>query len=626
MKLFLVLLALISLTRTLDAQPTARSTQPTPYFQQHVSYMLNATMKDDPKTPHLEGEGTLHYSNNSSDTLHEVYFHLYWNLFTKGSYGEKAPNRDHSEDDSYDLEGITIKKFAQQLSSGPEDDLSSLEIDNTIMHLRLRKPIPPGGERTFTFEWIGQLPNYGIRSTWGYHDNGARNFATAQWYPQVCVYDQHGWHPDQYIGMGEFYSDYGMYDVTLNLPQSLGTVVSTGYQTNPEILTAEVRERLQFAKTHPDSIIHIADHSRDSVDENSNAVLTWKFHADSVRDFAWCADEAYIWDATYANGTMHHALYWDYSRGLWAREGAKIAKHTIQFDSKLAGQYLYPNLFMCETYEGGMEYPGLVFIGAYKGDGRDHDAQQTMMHEIGHQWYPMMMGSNETDYGYMDEGFNTFITTLAQEAYYGRYNNSYDPGGQFNDDERASNYRWAWYEDASGLSEPAETKADLFLSYHSYAVATYGITNNVFFMLRYVMGDTAFAHFLHAYYDRWHLGHPYPDDLRAVAEEFDRKEGDTNRVKARGDLRWFFDEWFRKTWKLDYAIEGMHVTGNAVTVDIKRLERASHLPMVLRCKSGYRSMIGFALLPTSEVILTRSISLRCMPISIQDTNSTKRTS
>ncbi len=556
------------------AQPTERTSQPTPYFQQHVYYMLNATLVDDSRTPHLEGQGTLHYTNNSSDTLSEVYFHLYWNLFKKGSYGEKAPNRDHGVDDTYDLEGITIKHFSQQLSSGPEDDIAALEIDNTIMHLRLKQPIPPGGDRTFAFEWVGELPNYGIRSTWGYHDDGARNFATAQWYPQICVYDQHGWHPDQYIGMGEFYTDYGMFDVTLHLPQSLSTVVSTGYQTNPEILGASVLERLAFARSHPDSIVHIADHSNDAAGPNDNILQTWKFHADSVRDFAWCADEGYIWDATYANGTMHHALYWDYSRGLWAREGARIAKHTIQFDSKLAGQYLYPNLFMCETYEGGMEYPGLVFIGAYKGNGRDHDPQQTMMHEIGHQWYPMMMGSNETDYGYMDEGFNTFITTQAQEAYYGRYNNSYDPGGQFNDDERTSNYRWAWYEDHSGLAEPAETKADLFQSYHSYAVATYGITNNIFFMLRYVMGDSAFAHFLHAYYDRWHMGHPYPDDLRAVAEEFDRKEGDTAHVRARGDLRWFFDEWFRKTWKLDFALSDMHTNGNTVNVTVKRLERA----------------------------------------------------
>ncbi len=573
--LALFLCFFFSLLRPLSAQllPLA-ATLPNPYFQQHVYYMLDATLLDDPIKPRLEGQGSLFYHNNSPDTLSEVYFHLYWNLFKKGSYGERAPNREHSEDDTYDLEGITLKHFAQQLSTGPEDNTSDVQIDNTIMHLRLKQPIPPGGERAFSFEWIGQLPNYGIRSTWGYHDDGDRNFATAQWYPQICVYDQHGWHPDQYIGMGEFYTDYGMYDVTLHLPRSFSTVVSTGYQTNQEILPQIELEQLAFARAHPDSIVRIADHSEASSESREKTLQTWKFHADSVRDFAWCADDAYIWDAVYTNGTMHHALYWENSRRLWSREGAKIAKHTVQFDSKLAGQYLYPNLFMCETYEGGMEYPGLVFIGPYQGEGRDHDAQNTMMHEIGHQWYPMMIGTNETDYGYMDEGLNTFITTLAQEAYYGRYNNSYDPGGQYNDDERTSNYRWAWEVDASGNSEPAETKADLFLNYHTYAAATYGMTNNIFFMLRYTMGDSAFGHFLHAYYDRWHFGHPYPDDLRIVAEEIDRKEGDTARVRARGDLRWFFDEWFRKTWKLDYALSSMKVNGNTATVTIKRLERA----------------------------------------------------
>ena len=434
------------------------------YFQQHVYYLLDAMMKDDPEKPHLSGQGSLFYKNNSADTLTEVYFHLYWNLFKNGSYGERAPNRDHDEDDSYGSEGITVTKFGQQLSGGSEDNTAQMEIDNTIMHLKLSHPIPPGEQRVFTFEWTGQMPNFGIRSTWGYHDGGARNFATAQWYPQICVYDEHGWHPDQYIGMGEFYTDYGMFDVTLHLPKSLTTVVSTGWQTNQEILPDTIRKHLQFARSHPDSLVRVSDFSMGTVDRTQkDSLVVWKFHADSVRDFAWNADEAYIRDVIYKNGTMHNALYWENSRAFWGRDAARIATHTVQFDSRLAGQYIYPNLFMCETYEGGMEYPGIVFIGPYSNGDGEHYPQNTMMHEIGHEWYPMMMGSNETDYGYMDEGFNTFITTLVQEAWFGRYNNEWGPGFPFNDDERTSNYRWAWYVEQSGHSDPPETKADMFL-------------------------------------------------------------------------------------------------------------------------------------------------------------------
>jgi hypothetical protein len=562
---------LLSMTALYATSARAQSAAE-PYFQQHVYYQLDATMVDLPGAPELHGQGSLFYKNNSPDTLHEVYFHLYWNLFKNGSYGETAPNRDHDENDKYGSKGTTIKKFGQLLASGNVDNTSEIEVDNTIMHLKLEVPLAPGAERVFSFEWVGQMPNFGIRSTWGYHDQGARNFATAQWYPQICVYDNHGWHPDQYIGMGEFYTDYGMYDVTLHLPASLTTVISTGWQKNPEILTSDVRQHLDFARSHPDSLVHISDHANFARGTDTSLV-TWRFHADSVRDFAWVADEGYIWDAIYKNGTMHHAFYWENSRAFWAKDAARIAEHTVQFNSKHEGQYLYPNLFMCETYEGGMEYPGIVFIGPYAHGEEYHYPQATMIHEIGHEWYPMMMGSNETDYGYMDEGFNTFITTLAFEAWFGRYNNSNAPGLGFQDDERTSNYRWALEMDLSGRAEPPETKADMYLDYSTYATATYGKTGAIFFMLRYAMGDTAFDHFLHTYYDRWHMKHPYPDDLRQVAEEIDRKEGDTSRIKARGDLRWFFDEWFRKTWKLDYKIADFDVKSNEADVTIERVER-----------------------------------------------------
>jgi len=566
-----------------------------PYFQQHVHYTLSATFNDDYTAPSIDGTGTLEYTNNSPDTLHELYFHLYWNLFRSGSYGESAPNRDHDPDSKYGRGGIDINSvsrpvagFNEEMLKMPESGSLRYEIDNTIMRVYLHKPLLPGETTTIYFDWHGILPNYGIRSTWGWHDNGARNFATAQWYPQVCVYDNHGWHPDQYIGMGEFYTDYGSFDVSLTLPKRFSTVSSTGWLANPsEVLSDPVRSQLDFAKVHPDSIVRVADYSnfRYSTISKDEPTRIWKFHADSVRDFAWCADEAYIWDAVYDNGIMHNALYWDNSRDFWEKEAAKIELLTIQTNSKFAGQYIYPNIFMCETYEGGMEYPGIVFIGPYSNGEREHWAQNTMMHELGHQWYPMMMGSNETDYGYMDEGFNTFITTFVHEKYFGRWNNSYGTGLGFNDDERTENYRSAILQQLSGNQEPAKQKADEFLSYRDYADATYPHTSSVFFMLRYTMGDSAFADFMKLYYSRWRFKHPYPDDLLNAAEDIERREGDTNRVRARGDLRWFFNEWFEQTWKLDYAIGKFKVTPHPalspkgereydVKITIERKERA----------------------------------------------------
>ncbi|HEY3874479.1 MAG TPA: M1 family metallopeptidase, partial [Candidatus Kapabacteria bacterium] len=606
MRFFLFLTILVGLEAVSFAiLPTYAQTSATgiPYFQQHVHYTLAATFHDDYSTPSIDGDGTLEYTNNSPDTLTELYFHLYWNLFTSGSYGERAPERNQDPGDKYGHGGIEIKSLSLQYL-GPKDNPypvnnpratnsdpnPSIEVDNTILLVRLRVPLPPGEMIGVHFDWHGILPNYGIRSTWGWHDGTARDFSTAQWYPQICVYDNHGWHPDQYIGMGEFYTDYGSFDVSLTVPERFSTLVSTGWQINPqETLSIDALNQLQFAKAHPDSIVRIADHSNFPYTRitDNEATRTWKFHADSVRDFAWCADEAAIWDAVYDGGVMHHALYWKNSREFWSAEAAKIVLLTEQTNSAFAGKYMYPNMYMCETYEGGMEYPGIVFVGPYQNGTTYHYPQNTMMHELGHEWYPMMMGSNETDYGYMDEGFNTFITTFVQEKYFGRWNNSYGPGLGFNDDERTANYRSSILQQLSGNAEPSKQKADMFLSYHDYAEATYPHTSSVFFMLRYTMGDTAFADFMKLYYSRWRFKHPYPDDLENAAEDIERREGDTNRVRARGDLRWFFNEWFEQTWKLDYAIGKFSVLDNTASVTIDRKERAvMPLDLVFYFKDG----------------------------------------
>ncbi|HWF44255.1 MAG TPA: hypothetical protein VG537_06410, partial [Candidatus Kapabacteria bacterium] len=295
-----LVIAILLLSHLVRAQSAATGIS---YFQQHVQYTLDARFLDDYANPSIEGNGSLDYTNSSPDTLHEMYFHLYWNLFRHGSYGESAPNRDHSPDSKYGHGGIDIERMSVTYPQDPRTQSESnpkYEIDNTILRLFLSKPLPPGESLHIEFGWHGLLPNYGIRSTWGWHDNSARNFSTAQWYPQVCVYDNHGWHPDQYIGMGEFYTDYGSFDVTLHLPERFTTVSTTGWLTNAsETLPDSVRTQLDFAKAHPDSIVRIADYSgfHFTPVTKDEPIRTWRFHADSVRDFAWCADEAYIWDA-----------------------------------------------------------------------------------------------------------------------------------------------------------------------------------------------------------------------------------------------------------------------------------------------------------------------------------------
>lgn len=509
------------------------------YWQQYVHYNISATLIDSTHT--IVGTETVYYKNNSPDSLDRIYVRLYWNLFKKGSYGYDQAVRQKR----YDIlttGDMTMKECALLL--GESKLPLKFHVNNTLAEVILARPLPPDSAFTFYISWTSKVPNGGDRA--GYI---GEDYDVAQWYPQISVYDKYGWDTDQYLDRGEFYDDYGTFDVRITLPKKF-LVAATGELVNAnEVLPDSVIKKLREAE-NCDSTCRIVDYSKRILTDEDEKMTTWVFHADSVRDFAWAADPFFIWDVCYWNKIAVHALYFEDKAQYW-KDAARMGRHAISFFSQHFGMYAYRQAFVVEGTEGGgMEYPGIVFIG-HIGDPNSHRLAQVIMHELGHQWYPMMIGSNETEYGFQDEGFNTFITTLALESFYGRYNNSYTWTDWYqkilnfpNTDERARNLNSYLYLAYSGYEEPVLTHPDHFAEPSLQDISIYSKTADVMFMLRYVLGDSLFSKLMIDYYNKYKFKHVYPEDFFNLAQE----------VSGKKNLKWFFNEWFNRTYTCDYGI------------------------------------------------------------------------
>ncbi len=526
------------------------------YWQQHVHYKIKARL--DPDKNLITGSETLIYTNNSPDELDKVYFRLYWNIFKENSHGWKyAQKRKMYQRLKKDYKAVVLKKFSIVL-----DDVEiplDYKVDDTILEAKLPRGLRSGEKIVFKIEWEEGVPlGPGMRT-------GVTNrcFDIAQWYPQISVYDKYGWHKDQYIGTGEFHNDFGDFEVELEIPKSF-IVAYSGELLNPaEVLPDSVISKLGEARNNPGKIYRIANFSdREIKDEERKTYVTWRFIARNVRDFAWSAYEKYIWDAVFwkndehpHGGVMIHALYFKDNEKNWKDEAVKFGLHAIKFFSENFGLYVYPNAFVMSSYAvgGGMEYPGIVFIGYNIPNSPYRGLFGVIVHELGHQWYPMMINNNETEFAFMDEGFNTFITTLAYESYYGRKNNLLDTTLWYirslgiSTDEREYNQRQYLTLAKTGYEEPIATHADHWDENYPATTAFYPKTATVMFMLQYVLGDSVFAKLMKEYYNRWKFKHPYPEDFYNLAME----------VSGNKDLRWFFEQWFHRTYTCDYGIKSM---------------------------------------------------------------------
>ncbi len=524
------------------------------YWQQRVDYQIRATL--DTSAKRLTGSEIIQYSNNSPDTLGFLWLQLDQNLFRTGSTGSllfASESRFGGAGFSggFEIDSILQCSTPQEPTAGaqparrkrrakapakaqPRCGSSPLKtrVDDTMMYLELASPLPPGGKTILELTYGFNIPEHGA-------DRMGRDgslYEIAQWYPRLAVYDDvHGWNTDQYLGQGEFYLEYGNIEYEVTVPAGY-IVAGTGVLLNPaDVLTAAQRGRLATA-LKSDTTIHIVtapELSSGAARPVREGSLTWRFKADNVRDAAWAASPDYLWDAARWEGVLAQAYYRASAVDTW-KDAAKMSRFSIQEYSTRWFSYPYPQISAIEGPVSGMEYP-MVAMEA-KGESGP-DLYDVVTHEIGHMWYPMVVGSDERRYAWMDEGFNTFINTFSEESYWKRNDAAV----------RQRERQLIIGIDQMPTAQPILTPANRYRTSDNLLSLAYVKPSIELLTLRNkVLGPQVFDSAFREYTRRWAFKHPQPADFFRTIEE----------VSGR-DLSWFWRGFFYTTAALDQSVESV---------------------------------------------------------------------
>src|SRR5439155_19296894 len=388
------------------------------YWQQRADYTIAVSL--DTATHSIAGRETIRYTNRSPDTLRYLWLQLDQNLFRDDSRGALLNPPDARFAARGFHGGFVLDRVGSVRPSGRQTVRRSLKTieDGTVMRVELDRPLPPRGVTSLEIGYSFQVPEHGADRMGREQFPEGWLYEIAQWYPRLAVYDDvRGWNTEQYLGQGEFYLEYGDIDFAITVPRGF-IVAATGRLTNPlQVLTAQQRERLARA-LHSDSTVAII--AKNEVRQattrpaGSGATLTWRFSAQNVRDVAWAAAPNFIWEASGWNGILMQSFYPPVADSIW-RESTRMVRHSVTHYSEKWFQYPYPTAINVNGPVGGMEYPMIVFCG-------NRRSRQGLFgvttHELGHQWFPMVVGSDERLYAWMDEGFNSFINIYSSRKFF----------------------------------------------------------------------------------------------------------------------------------------------------------------------------------------------------------------
>jgi hypothetical protein len=536
------------------------------YWQQWAEYRLSAELN--PVSKRLTGKGTITYHNRSPNTLPVVYVHLLHNIF--------SPSARHNTDVPWSVEGVELDRVAVQGTqlSAVEGEGPGYQVNGTILEIRLPEPLGSGDKTELALDWRLRVPPDGAPR--GGQDGEA--YFISYWYPQMAVYDDvNGWQIDQYLGNAEFYMGYGDYEVDLTLPEGW-LVTGTGDLVNAgEVLSAQTRARLDSAATAGQVVRVVREEDRGpgkATAAGRDGKLTWRFRAGKVRDFAWGASAKYLWDAVPAatgdadgdgrpDTSMVNAFYRPEKRSSHWDQTARYGKHSVEFLSKFLWPYPYPHMTAVDgpTSCGGMEYPMMTCIG---GAWDTLGMYEVTVHEIGHMWFPMLVGSDEKRFAWMDEGITQFNQSQAMPDFFKGF-----------DDEARNREPYISLAEVGGEVELMR-HGDRYPGYNTYGTATYYKMATVMVALRGVLGADTFNRALKEYGRRWEYKHPQPQDLFNTFEDVSGQ-----------DLSWFWRTWFYETWKLDQAIDTVVTSGDSVEVVVSNRGRAPMpVPLVVTRDGG----------------------------------------
>ena len=536
------------------------------YWQQRADYKLRATLDEAKRA--VTGAGTVTYHNNSPDTLHYLWVQLDQNMFRGDSDNRNIstiPSRDAWQKGGADGVKFDAIRFAFEsrafdggfkIASVKGSDGRPLHyaINKTMMRIDLPQPLKPGAKVSFAMEWSFNIPEasvIGRRMGFERFDKQDKNdlFELAQWFPRMAAYyDVAGWQNKQYLGDGEFTLEFGDYDVEITVPAD-HIVASTGELQNAgEVLTAQQRERLKQARTAKKPVLIVTQLEAEAAEKTKATMLkTWRFKARNVRDFAFASSRKFIWDAQGLKSGDSDVLAMSYypkeGNPLWEQYSTQAIIHTIEQYNKYSFDYPYPVAISVNGPIGGMEYPMISFNGPRptkdKKTGEITYSKATkyglisvIIHEVGHNYYPMIVNSDERQWTWMDEGLNSFLQFLAEGAWEENYPARRGEPRDITDYMKSRN------------QTPIMTNSESVLQRGPNAYAKPATALNI--LRETVLGRELFDFAFKEYGRRWKFKRPTPADLFRTMED------------ASGtDLDWFWRGWFYTTDAVDVSVDGI---------------------------------------------------------------------
>jgi hypothetical protein len=509
------------------------------YWQNRADYKIDATLNEKEGT--LTGEVEITYKNNSPEALEFIWLQLDQNAFNDRSRsGKTTPIKGGRYGNSGFEGGNLIKSVYVQQAKEKQVEANYI-ISDTRMQIRLPNAVKANGDVIkIKIEYTFKIPEYGSDRMGTLAANDGLVYEMAQWYPRVAVFDDiEGWNILPYLGAGEFYLNYGDFEYNITVPWD-HIVVGSGELLNPnEVLTADQRKRLaEAAKSDNTVMIRTAEEvSSPKSRPKQSGNLTWRFKCNLARDVAWSTSRAFVWDAARINlpngkTALAQSVYPAENGGqeAWGRS-TEYVKGSIEFYSNYVHEYTYPVATNVAGVVGGMEYPGIIFCSSKS---KKDELWDVTDHEFGHNWFPMIVGSNERKYAWMDEGFNTFINFLSTDYFNnGEYRNT-----QLNDLHRlAPNI---FRPDADPIMTIPDVVQGANLGWEAYYKPAMGLK----ILREQVLGKDRFDYAFKTYVKRWAFKHPTPYDFFRTMED-----------AAGEDLGWFWKGWFFENYQLDQSVK-----------------------------------------------------------------------
>ncbi len=533
------------LSQTAPATRTGGGKPGATYWQNAADYQIAARL--DEQAARVTATATITYTNNSPDELPFVWLQLDQNLFRADSRGAAVTpiaggrfgNAARGFRGGDSLQTVSIELHGKKMQA-------NYRVNDTRMQLILPEPLRPKGDKLKINVAYGfNIPEYGADRLGRLKTPNGEIFEVAQWYPRMCVYDDvSGWNTLPYMS-AEFYLDYGNFDYTLNVPASY-LVGGSGELVNAaEVLTATEQRRLAQAAGSDKTVLvrTPAEVTQPgSRPAGKGGRLTWHFRCQRARDVAWAASAAFVWDAARMNlpsgrRALAQSLYPPEvaQDSAWGRS-TEYVKKSIEYNSKQWYEYTYPVATNVAGVVGGMEYPGIVFCGVKATKGSLWGVTD---HEFGHNWFPMIVGSNERKYPWMDEGFNTFINILASQNFNnGEYKEQGDVAARL---APGTAFQMRLPTMDVPYTVPDVTQARN-LGFAAYSKTGYGL----YLLRQEILGPERFDYAFRSYIRRWAFKHPQPRDFFRTMNEVSGE-----------DLSWFYQEWFFNNWLLDQSVESV---------------------------------------------------------------------